>query len=86
MTTEEINSKALELINGKKAIKIDSYIWAYNPSYLGRGCLESRSGGIGLALPSIPIKDGQKEEYQIALKIIKEVERLKWAKEGKEDG
>lgn len=83
MTDEEINKKAQSLVDGKRSVKIHGR-WAYNPSYLGRGCLESRSGGVGLAMPSILIKDGQKEEYQIALKIIKEVERIKWAKEGKE--
>ncbi len=84
MTEQEINKKAQSLVDGKRSVKIIGN-WAYNPAYLGRGCLESRSGGIGLAMPNIPIKDGQKEEYQIALKIIKEVERLKWAKEGKEE-
>ena len=85
MIEEIINGKAQSLVDGKRSVKING-MWAYNPSYLGRGCLESRSGGIGLAMPSIPIRDGQKEEYQIALKIIKEVERLKWAKEGLKDG
>jgi hypothetical protein len=82
MTDEAISAAAQSLVNGKKSVKINS-MWAYNPSYMGRGCLESRSGGIGIAMPSIPIKDGQKEEYVNALKIIKEVERLIWAKEGK---
>ena len=76
MTNEEITQKAQLLVDGKRSVKID-YIWAYNPSYMKRGGLERRSGGIGIAMPSIPIKDGQKKEYQIALRIIKEVERIK---------
>ena len=82
MTNKEIIEKAQSLVDGKKSVKING-MWAYNPSYMGRGCLESRSGGIGVAMPSISIKDGQKEEYQIALKIINEVERIEWAKKGK---
>ncbi|MCK5604486.1 hypothetical protein KAR91_21530 [Candidatus Pacearchaeota archaeon] len=82
MTNDQVSEKAQSLVDGKRSVKING-MWAYSPTYLGRGCLESRSGGVGLAMPSIPIKEGQKEEYQIALRIIKEVERLKWAKEGK---
>lgn len=75
MTDEEITKKAQSLVDGKRSVKIDG-MWAYNPTYLGRGCLESRSGGIGLAMPSIPIKDSQPSEYANALRIIKKVEQL----------
>ena len=83
MTEEQITKKAQSLIDGKRSVKI-SGIWDYKKAgYLGRGCLERRSGGVGLAMPHIQLKESQKEEYQIALKIIKEVERIQWAKEGK---
>ena len=83
MTQEEIHKKAQSLVAGSRSVKIGA-IWDFKKNgYLGRGCLERRGGGVGLAMPHIPIKEGQIEEYQTALKIIKETERLQWAKEGK---
>jgi len=76
MTEDKINKLAQGLVDGKRSVKILG-IWDYKPAYMERGCLVRRSGGVGLALPKIPIKEGQPEEYQFALKIIKEVERIK---------
>ena len=76
MTDEQIIQKAQSLIDGKTIIKIEGR-WALKNSIReGRKCLERLSGGIGIALPWLPIKDGQ-EEYRDALRIIKGYERLK---------
>lgn len=77
MTEEEIHKKAQSLIKGNTIIKIQG-TWALKNSLRkGHKCLERLSGGIGIALSWIPLKDSQKEEYRNALKIIKEYERLK---------
>lgn len=77
MTDTVITQKAQSLINGKTVIKIDG-TWALKNSLRkGHKCLERLSGGIGIALSWIPLKDSQKEEYRNALRIIKEYERLK---------
>jgi hypothetical protein len=77
MTDEQITTKAQSLIDGKMIIKI-SGTWALKNSIReGRKCLERLSGGIGIALPWLQIKDGMKEEYRNALKIIKMYEELK---------
>jgi hypothetical protein len=76
MTDKEVKEKAITLINGKNFVKIEA-IWDYKPTYMKRGCLVRRSGGVGVAMPNIPIKYGQEPEYQAALKIIKLVEKLK---------
>lgn len=77
MTDEEINKKAMQLINKKPIIKIDG-AWAIkNSPKEGRKCLERLSGGIGIAMPWLPLKDGQKEELRSALRIIKRYEELK---------
>ncbi len=77
MTDEQINKKAQSLIKGNTIIGING-TWALKKSPReGRKCLERLSGGIGIALAWLPLKDGQKEEYQIALKIIKKYEELK---------
>ena len=77
MTEEQINKKAQSLINGKTIIKIEGNWALKNSPREGRKCLERLSGGIGIALPWLPLKDGQKEEYRSALRIIKEYEKLK---------
>ena len=77
MTAQQINKKAKLLIKGNAIIQIDS-AWALkNSPREGHKCLERLSGGIGIALPWLPLKDSQKEEYRNALRIIKEYERLK---------
>ena len=77
MTEEDIHKKAQSLISGKTIIKIEG-TWALkNSPKEGHKCLERLSGGIGIALSWIPLKDSQKEEYRNALRIIKEYERLK---------
>lgn len=75
MTSEEIAQKAEQLINGKTIIKIVGRWALKNSPREGRKCLERLSGGIGIAMAWIPLKDGQPEEYSNALKIIKEYER-----------
>lgn len=77
MTDDEITQKAQSLVDGKTIIKIDGRWALKNSSREGRKCLERLSGGIGIALPWLSVKDGQKEEYVNALKIIKMYERLK---------
>ena len=74
LTEKEIHEKAQSLIDGKKFIQIAGR-WEYSKS--GRGSLSRIGGGIGNALPGIPIKEGQNQEYQDALKIIKEVEKIR---------
>ena len=73
MTDEEIHKKAQSLIDGERFVEIVGK-WEYSKS--GRGSLYRVGGGIGLAMPNIPIKESQKPEYQDALKIIKEVEKI----------
>ena len=77
MTERQINKKAQQLLNKKPTIMIEG-AWAIkNSPKEGRKCLERLSGGIGIAMPWLPLKDGQKEELRNALRIIKEYERLK---------
>ena len=77
MTEEQINAKAEQLINKKPIISIIGRWALKNSPREGHKYLERLSGGIGIAMPWLPIKDGQKEELKNALRIIKEYERLK---------
>lgn len=76
MTAEEITKKAQSLIDGKTIIKIDGRWALKNSPREGRKCLERLSGGIGIAMAWIPLKDSQPDEYSNALKIIKEYETI----------
>ena len=78
MVDSEINKKAKSLIDGKTTIIKINGRWALkNSPREGHKCLERLSGGIGLALPWLPLKDGQKDELRSALLIIKKYEELK---------
>ncbi|MCK5603532.1 hypothetical protein KAR91_16730 [Candidatus Pacearchaeota archaeon] len=77
MTEDMITQKAQQLIDGTAIISIIGRWALKNSPKEGRKCLERLSGGIGIAMPWLPLKDGQKEEYRSALRIIKEYERLK---------
>ena len=77
MTGEEVTKKAQQLIDGKTIISVHGRWALKNSPKEGRKCLERLSGGIGIAMPWLPFKDGQEEELVNALKIIKTYERLK---------
>ena len=79
MTSDEVKRNAQSLVDGRVAVKIGG-IWDYKKGYLGRGGLFRRSGNIGVSIPKIPLKPGQEPEFQVALRIIKEVERINLTK------
>jgi hypothetical protein len=78
MTDQEIHEAARSLVGGARFIKLDRR-WEYSKQ--GRGSLYRVGGGMLNAMPHLTIKEGQDAEYKLALRIIKEAEKIKLAKQ-----
>lgn len=81
MTEEKIHEMAQGLIGGKKVIRI-GWLWEYKKAYspterLKTSALISKKDQIRIAMPHLESTHNESYEFRTALKVIKEVDRIK---------